>query len=166
MTHSGAVYLRNSNVYFSISECEFEGNSCANDGGSIMVYSQNNNLVIKGSNFFNDEAKQSGGSLFVDSNHVNVSISENSFMSTVAYDGGAMAFETSNEDVTISDCNITRCTARNRGGGIERGNRKFILRDLNIADNNALSGGGILVFEENYNLLLSAVTLTGNTATG
>ena len=50
--------------------------------------------------------------------------------------------------------------------GLERGNRKFILRDLNIADNNALSGGGILVFEENYNLLLSAVTLTGNTATG
>lgn len=171
----GGAYFANSNV--SILGSTISGNEAGAGGGLL---SRMGELSIRFSQFSDNQATTDrGGGIYSDRSRLSIVGSEitgNTSAATRAQFGGGGIWMSPalGANVLISDTRIAgNSAAMGNGGGIEfrtgyegPTSPSLVLTGVTLANNNAISGGGVYVFGTSAGQLAPSVHITGGAITG
>jgi len=128
-------------------------NGNAENGGGI--YCENSKIILKNLIISNNNASNYGGGIYC-YNSANLTIENSVIDANNSSNHGGGIYSGYNSEINLLYSQITNNVASNNGGGIYMNNSEFNLTNTTVADNYALSGGGI--FQSgvvNSNLLIS-----------
>ncbi len=151
----GAIDINNGGVA-TLRNVVLTENTAGNDGGAI---SNEGALVLDNVWFHNNHSDKQGGAIYNDGDAElrNVSITNN----TADEEGGGIYQRSNGSSLTLDNVTISTNTSSREGGGLYAKDGSVLMRHVTIAQNTAVTGGGIYI-EGNANVFARSSLFANN----
>ena len=145
-----AISIEGMNTMTStISDCDFIGNSCDNNGAAIYEDNSNSKLILNNCGFDSNTALSgNGGAIYLSCSAEFTGCTFKSNDTKMQGDGGAVIIDNRNAEIVFTDCDFISNIADNNGGAVYiSADKMTTFNNCTFKENNASKKGGAIFLD-------------------